>query len=195
MNNNNQNKDKMMKFLEVILVLKELYINFDFDVRDANGNFTRRFNMWYQVLSHLDTETLEYVILDYAKTSIYPPQSPAHILEHYKKLHLSLLPNENEAFDEALKLWRSNKYKFQSTINMLESTNKAQAKAFELIESNLYQGNRLGVTQSTENIEKWARIEFVKIYKEEVEKDVNFKVKNGGKLFEIGTNNNLKLLN
>lgn len=192
--NNNQDQEKKKKFLQVILILKELYIDWDFDIRDTNGNFTRRFNMWYQVLSHLDTETLEYIVIDYSKTNIFPPKSPAHFLEHYKKIHLELLPNENEAFDEALQLWRSNKYKFQTTINMLEKTNKAQSKAFELIESNLYQGNRTSVTQSTENIEKWARIEFIKIYKEEVQKDINYKVRNGGKLFEIGTNNNLKLL-
>lgn len=188
----NKDQQKRLKFLEAILILKELYINFDFDVRDSNGNFTRRFNMWYQVLSHLDIDTLEFVILDYAKSSIYPPQSPAHILEHYKKIYLDLLPNENEAFDEALTLWRKNAHQFNKTYEQLKLKNEIQAEAFKSVKNKLYVDNGY-LTESTENIEKWARKEFLDLYKEYRDKDANRKVKLGGKILEI-TNDRPKLL-
>lgn len=187
----NNKREKLYDFMEVILILKEAYMNFDFELIDRNKQPTRRLNLWYSVLGHINNKTLEYVILDYIRNEIYPPQSPAHILNHYKKTYMKLLPNENEVFDYCLDIWRNKaRYVMSKTLELLEKDNKyIEAKAFKMIESKLYRGH---LTETTENIETWARKDFNEIYKNLLERDIQEKMKTSN-LFVLDNNNQLKL--
>lgn len=52
--------------------------------------------VWYEALSHIDDNAYLYLIKAYSVNNIFPPQSPTHLLEEYKKLL-------NDRADEILK--------------------------------------------------------------------------------------------
>lgn len=187
-------KQELKDFLKIIFYLKDAYINFDFDIfdKDKPSEPSSRLNLWYNMLKHIDNKTLEYVVYDYIKSNIYPPSSPASLLEHYRKIYKDYLPKASEMFDYCIQLWRVNyKWDYNKTLKHLESENKVLYKAFSQIRSKLYVNAY--ETETTANIETWARKEFIQHYEEYKEVETQEISKNGKSLFMI-ENNEVKLL-
>lgn len=87
-------------FAKGIEYLNAYYVNFKVDLDNKLVQ-----QVWYGALSGIPDEDFEALLIDYAKRNIYPPQSPTHLLEHYKTmfdetvdsviLELTSLRNEN----------------------------------------------------------------------------------------------------
>lgn len=180
--------DKKQAFIRNILWLKEAYGNtFDFEILDEKNNFTRKVELWYRVLGYIDNKTLEYVIFDYIKNSKWKPESPAHILEHYKNMYEKLLPEASDEFEIAISIWRSNR-SVDKTIKILEKQNKTvSAIAFSSIESQLHR------EATTDDINKWAKRDYIERYKIESKKNTDYVISNQNTVFLLENNNILKL--
>lgn len=171
-------QQKQKDFMKIILVLKEFYINnFDFELVNRDGKPTRRLDLWFQVLGDMDMKTLEFVIYDYVKSNIYPPNSPAHILEHYKSMYLSLQSSADVAYQEVLETWRDRKRGNYDKGLTLKHLSGATAKTFETVQGYFISG------ATTESLETWARKEFVANYDNVLETETKLAIKQNKSLF------------
>ena len=66
-------------FSTQLAMLNKYYINFKFDINDD-----MMVRVWYEALKQFDDETFKLIIMEYCTNNIYPPQSPTHLIEHYK---------------------------------------------------------------------------------------------------------------
>lgn|SRR5690554_633495 len=69
------------KFIESMEYLAKYYINFKADFNDP---IVQR--IWFDSLKQINPNDIEFVVVDYCRKNVYPPQSPTHLLEHYNKL-------------------------------------------------------------------------------------------------------------
>lgn len=187
MENNEQEKKK--HFIRNILWLKEAYgPNFEFEVMDANNNFTRKVDLWYRVLGHIESKTLEFVIFDFIKNSKWKPDSPAHILEHYKNMYEKLLPEAADEFEYAITLWRKNRNVDYTCDILLERGKVVSEKAFRSIRSQLHR------EATTDDINKWAKRDYIERYNVENVVYTNDVINSKPSAFLIEGNNSIKLL-
>lgn len=165
-------EQKQKDFMKIILVLKEFYINnFEFSLVDANGKPTRRLELWFQVLGDMDMKVLEFVILDYVKSNIYPPNSPAHILEHYKKMVIGLQDSADVAYQNILTVWRDRKRGNYDKDLTLKHLSGASAETFKAVQGYFTSG------ATTESLEVWARKEFIERYDGVLESETRLAIK------------------
>lgn len=184
-----ENDDKK-RYLQVILILMDSYLNWKFEAVNKDG-FTRQFNVWYNLLNHIPIDVLEYVIYDYIKENEFPPQSPANILNHYKKLYKEvLLTNEgldaNSKFDKAREIYKDRRlgsFDVHKTCKILEEQGDIiTARAYDSIQ------HHLGRSANTEDIEKWGRIDFIKKFDELMELEISKQVKENKSLLLVSEN-------
>lgn len=69
------------KFIESMEYLAKYYINFKADFNDPVVQ-----RIWFNSLKQINPNDIEFVVVDYCRKNVYPPQSPTHLLEHYNKL-------------------------------------------------------------------------------------------------------------
>lgn len=110
------------RFLQGLKYLNAYYTNFNFDIND---DF--KIGIWYQVFKQLDGDTYSALVKSYCEQSIYPPQSPAHLLEHAKTLTLQQYMNSDNAWDYALSLIRRVNYDFRHFYSKCEYSIISQA--------------------------------------------------------------------
>ena len=119
------NKNKLGKkaFIEGMEYLNAYYALLKIDLDNKLVQ-----EVWYENVSHIEDNTFKFVVKDYCKNNIYPPQSPTHLTsklselmdlevenvrneilrlrERYTKIEFSELANDNVAtvlLDEVLK--------------------------------------------------------------------------------------------
>lgn len=90
-------------FIKSMEYLGKYYINFKVDFSDQ---LVQR--VWFDSLKHINPSDLEYTVKDYCSKNIYPPQSPTHLLEHYRELSENKIRNivldVNNLINQNLKL-------------------------------------------------------------------------------------------
>lgn len=180
-------EDKKRKFLNIIMNLLDAYVNWKFIAIDNSGNPTPQLNLWYRMLEHIDIDVLEYVVFDYMKDNIYPPSSPASIIDHYKKLYLSIYSvDENTKFELAREIYKDQRqgdYSVERTCKILDIKGEyITSKAFESVKG------RFTPNASVDDIEIWAKKEFIEKYKELNKIDIERKIKHGGLSIEVKNN-------
>lgn len=84
-------------FAKILTLLNEWYLNFKF-ITDTEKNRTQ-INLWYAALKSIPDEVAFQVVQDYCMKNIYPPQSPTHILDHYKNLLITQYSSGDKAFE------------------------------------------------------------------------------------------------
>lgn len=91
-NNNNNNLLSKKKFAESMEFLNAYYVHFKLDLDNEMV-----IKVWYDTLKSFDDYTLERVVSDYSKNNVYPPSSPASLMEWFNKMyanHVELLKTE-----------------------------------------------------------------------------------------------------
>lgn len=70
------------KFAESMEYLNAYYIHFKLDLDNEMV-----IKVWYDTLKGFDDYTLEKVVADYSKNNVYPPSSPASLIEWFNKMY------------------------------------------------------------------------------------------------------------
>ncbi len=99
MNNNNNNILSKKKFAESMEFLNAYYVHFKLDL---DNELVIR--VWYDMLKSFDDYTLEKVVSDYAKHNVYPPSSPASLIEWFNKLHKTYIEDLKNDLIDVLRL-------------------------------------------------------------------------------------------
>ena len=97
-----------LTFVKCIEYLNAYYVNLKLDIDNKLVQ-----QVWFETLKEIDDASFELLVRDYSKNNIFPPQSPTHLLEHFKKMtdaYVIKIGNE-------LRIFESN-YRVHSKDNM-----------------------------------------------------------------------------
>lgn len=72
-------------FMDILAWVSAFYTNFNFKLKNENGEPSTQFHVWYEVLSEYEEDVLMGAVKSYCKESVYPPSSPAQILEYIRQ--------------------------------------------------------------------------------------------------------------
>ena len=170
-------KDIKQNYLNIIMILLNAYVNWKFEAIDNNGKPTSQFNLWYKMLEHIEPDVLEVVVIDYIKDNIYPPSSPASLIQHYKKMYKELVKvDASSEFDYARDVYKTKgRYDVERTCELLEQEGKVvSANAYRSIKGHFHP------EALSSDIDKWARKDFIEHFNHESELLIDEQVKRGG---------------
>lgn len=172
-------KDIKQNYLNIIMILLNAYVNWKFEAIDNNGKPTSQFNLWYKMLNHIEPNVLEVVVIDYIKDNIYPPSSPASLIQHYKKMYKELVKvDASSEFDYAREIYKNTRkgnYLVERTCEILEKEGRlVTANAFRSIKGRFHQD------ADELEINKWGRMDFIEYFNHESELLIDEQVKRGG---------------
>jgi hypothetical protein len=111
------------KFTDKIADLMAWYINFNFgdlyfEEDDGERIPTLRTQMWYEAFKDFDDNDFEAIVDKYMKENVYPPSSPANLLEFAnKKLVEMNKSNANNAWGELERLITIHGFSSHYTLN------------------------------------------------------------------------------
>jgi hypothetical protein len=151
-------------FASMMETLNAFYVNFKVDLDNQLV-----VSVWYEALQNLDDNTFKELIKSYCKSNIYPPQSPTHLIQHYKDMAVLNELSGEEAWEVSYQLLKKNRFDVEHTADLLIDDGKeACANALKEMRSRFR-------NLMTDDI-PYVRKDFIEIYKRVVTQVVNQKV-------------------
>ena len=99
-----------MVFIDILMWVNAFYTNFNFKLKNEKGEPSTQFHVWYEVLSPFDEDILMGAIKSFCKESVYPPSSPAQVLEYIKTKLVSVNENGETVFERVISSVRKFRY-------------------------------------------------------------------------------------
>lgn len=158
-----------------IAKLNAFYVNFKLDT----GN-ELVMDVWYNYFKGMQDHDFTNLVNDYMIHNIYPPQSPAHLMEHYRKKLIESQTSAETAWNDLLELRQRSAFKEYSAVmgvrylidEMVEYYNdngkQAVARTIERLKDDL----RFGLDG---NKGTWVKKSFIDVYNQEIRLAVNDK--------------------
>lgn len=153
-------------FITGIEYLATYYSTFKFFDEDFEHQVELRKQLWYERFKEYDDKTFYLLVVEYSKTNEFPPQSPASLSEHAKKIIRNKLANPEEEYLRVKNIVNKNGYFNAGNKRQVKELGETTYKAFELTES-LF--NR--AYHDTFN-EPECRRNFIQVYKNEIERKI-----------------------
>jgi hypothetical protein len=97
-------------FIDILMWVNAFYTNFNFKLKNEKGEPSTQFHVWYEILSPFDEDILMSAIKSFCKESVYPPSSPAQILEYIKTKLVSVNENGELVFERVIANVRKFRY-------------------------------------------------------------------------------------
>ena len=163
-------------FASNIATLNAFYVNFKLDTSSELV-----MDVWYNFFKEMDDQEFTDLVKHYMIHNIYPPQSPAHLLEHYKKTLIEHSTTAEKAWNDMLELRQKRafmdynavmgtRYLIEEMIEHFEDNGQpAIARTMERLKDDL----RVGVD---DNKRTWVKKAFIDIYNQEVKNVVSNRV-------------------
>lgn len=95
------------RFLQGLKYLNAYYTNFNFNINDDY-----KIGVWYGSVKHIDGDMFSQLVKEYCDNNVYPPQSPAHLLDYAKTVLISNSMSSDSAWTYAIDLLRRVGYDF-----------------------------------------------------------------------------------
>ncbi len=114
------------RFTSAIAYISAFYTNFKFDLKDDDGKPSFQFNVWFDAFKDFNEEEFIGIIKRYCKENVYPPSSPAQILEYARTLLYERSMTPDEAWEYAIRTIRGfgfSRRDFQRLYTHLEERN------------------------------------------------------------------------
>lgn len=159
------------RFLRVIAYISAFYTNFKFDLKDSEGNPSMQLEVWYDTFKNFDEEEFVSYIKSFCLENVYPPSSPAQILEYIKKKQIKSYIGL-EGFNYCVEMWLSD-------LSNNEVDDNIKTKSLELFKTyQMLRGNIRRYVNSTDDYTKnQLKNEFINTYNENIIKAIDEKIK------------------
>lgn len=137
-------------------------------------------NVWYDLLKDINEHEFIPLLKNYAKENIYPPSSPAHLLDYAKQSILSK-SDASLVFEKLIGRIRENNYDLDATIKKYQNgNNMAVVKSI----NELYSNFKLWFNDS--NQLPYLKRDFIESYNRHLNKIVSERVLSGETTLLIG---------